>query len=113
MIAFLSLQLLLRRRNDRIKIVTLTYTVVMLCLVCSLFAVTSVDDELDIIESRVNHAKGANCIPIDVSRYVLNIVIVWTGDGLLVKALLPALLILIVQLMVVSIDMAYLDDLGR
>lgn len=84
-VAIQSIAFLLRRRNDRVKIIMLTYSVTMLCIVCAYFGISSASNEHDLVEALLHPTKGGRCIPVDIIREVLISLIVWSGDGLLVS----------------------------
>jgi hypothetical protein len=85
-IAIQCIQLLLQRRNDRVKIIMLVYSVVMLCMVSAWFAVASASNEVDLIENPITGVvRASSCTPADITRELLFIMIVWAGDGLLVR----------------------------
>jgi LytS/YehU family sensor histidine kinase len=84
-VAVQTIQALRERRNDRVKKVMLVFSISMLCIVCTWFGIASVSNEVNLVERLLNPAVGAVCTPLDIVREILNILIVWAGDELLVR----------------------------
>jgi hypothetical protein len=92
----LQLQLRHRRRQERrshqsggritVQKALLTYSSVMLVVVCTWYALAAITDE----KTSVEHEKGA-CKPLGITREALGTLMIWSADGLLVRAALSGM----------------------
>jgi hypothetical protein len=73
-----------RQTGSRIQITVqkalLTYSSVMLVVVCTWYALAAITDE----KTSVEHEKGA-CKPLGITREALGTLMIWSADSLLVR----------------------------